>query len=38
MKTTITLFLVVLILSSCARSISIHQAAGGGYRSARTVR
>lgn len=38
MKNIITLVLVVLFLTSCARSISIQQAAGGGYRGVRTVR
>jgi len=38
MKNIITLILVVLILASCSRSVSIQQAAGGGYRSVRTVR
>lgn len=38
MKNIITLALVVLFLASCSRSISIQQAAGGNYRSVRTVR
>lgn len=38
MKNIITLILVVVLFASCARSISIQQAAGGGYRSARNVR
>jgi uncharacterized protein YceK len=38
MKNMITLFLLVVLLASCARSVSIHQAAGGGYKSVRNVR
>ncbi len=38
MKNIITLIVVVFLLASCARSVSIQQAAGGGYRSVRTVR
>jgi len=38
MKKIITLSVVVIFLMSCSRSISIQQAAGGNYRSLRTVR
>jgi hypothetical protein len=38
MKTIITLLAVVLFFVSCSRSISVQQAAGGGYKSLRSVR
>ncbi len=38
MKNIITLILVVILFASCARSVSIQQAAGGGYRGVRSVR
>ncbi len=38
MKNSITLLFAVIILASCARSVSIHQAAGSSYKSARNVR
>ncbi len=38
MKKIFTLITIVLVLASCARSISIQQAAGGGNRGVRSVR
>lgn len=38
MKNIFTLIIAVVLLASCARSVSIHQAAGGGYKGVRSVR
>ncbi len=38
MKTIFTLIVTVILLASCARSVSIHQAAGGSYKGVRSVR